>query len=97
MCPSQSLRILDNSLETLVLRYARGMACKRSSVRSRSSPFTENAAGLMSVAFFDGCREQRIWGLTRSDPFVDPLGEVHWSRRLLYSPVLRHSDAAALT
>jgi len=49
------------------------MACKRSSVRSRSSPFTENAAGIEPVAFFDGARELVILGLTRSDPFVDPL------------------------
>ena len=50
------------------------MACKRSRVRISSSPLTENAAGMNPAAFFDGVRELVILGVTRSDPFVDPLG-----------------------
>ena len=49
------------------------MACKRSRVRFSSSPLTENAFGFMSRAFFDGVRELRISGLTRSGPYSDPL------------------------
>jgi hypothetical protein len=50
------------------------MACKRSRVRFSSSPLPENAFGLKPVAFFDGLNELVIWGLTRFDPFTDPLG-----------------------
>jgi hypothetical protein len=49
------------------------LACKMSRVRFSSSPLTENAAGHAPVAFFDGVRELVILGLTRADPFADPL------------------------
>lgn len=38
------------------------MACKRSRVQISSSPLTENAAGIVPAAFFDGLRELVIWG-----------------------------------
>ena len=51
------------------------MACKRSRVRFSSSPLIENAAGMMPVAFFDGVNKLVNWGVTRSDPYSDPLGQ----------------------
>ena len=93
--PRQSLHILNNSLQTLIIRLVRCMACKRSRVRFSSSPLIENAAGIEPVAFFDGLRELVDLSLTRSDPYSDPLGQPsvvnsfsHRSSLLLKNPAL---------
>jgi len=80
MSPPQSLRIVNDSLETLISGLVHCMACKRSRVRFSSSPLTENAFGFMSRAFFDEVTELMTLGLTRSDPFVDPLGQEFGSK-----------------